>query len=96
MNEARTGRIRELIRTLESAQEQVHALLVEEENAFEDRKSPSRQSEAGKISEEAVRCLGEAEDGIETAIYHMQLAIGDEGLPEPTPAPRRFSPRRRF
>jgi len=96
MKEDRRGRIRELIPTLESAQEQVHALLVEEENAFEDRKSPSRKSEAGKISEEAVRCLSEAEDGIETAIYHMQLAIGDEGLPEPTPAPRRFSPRGRI
>ena len=96
MKEDRRGRIRELIRTLESAQEQVLALLVEEENAFEDRKSPSRKSEAGKISEEAVRCLSEAEDGIETAIYHMQLAIGDEGLPEPTPAPRRFSPRGRI
>ena len=89
MNEARRGRIRELIRTLESAEEQVHALLVEEEGAFEDRKSPSRESEAGKISEEAVRCLREAEEGIEAAVYHMQLAIGDEGLPEPTPAPIR-------
>jgi hypothetical protein len=89
MNEARRGRIRELIRTLESAQEQVHALLVEEESAFEDRKRPSRESEAGKISEEAVRCLCESEDGIETAIYHMQLAIGDDSLPEPTPAPIR-------
>jgi hypothetical protein len=89
MNEARRGRIRELIRILESAQEQVHAILVEEESAFEDRKSPSKESGAGKISEEAVRCLCEAEDGIETGIYHMQLAIGDEGLPEPVPAPIR-------
>ncbi|WP_156928018.1 hypothetical protein [Bradyrhizobium sp. Tv2a-2] len=34
MNESRRERIRELIRMLESAQEQVHALLVEEENTF--------------------------------------------------------------
>jgi len=66
--------------------------LVEEESAFEDRKSPSRESGAGKISEEAVRCLSEAEEGIDTAINHMQLAIGDEGPPEPAPVPvhRRF------
>jgi hypothetical protein len=36
-----------------------------------------------------VRCLREAEEGIEAAVYHMQRAIGDEGLPEPTPAPIR-------
>jgi hypothetical protein len=87
MNEARRERIRELIRMLESAQEQVQALCREEDSAFDGRSSPSRETGAGKISEDAAHFLCEARDDIQNAIDQMALAIGDDSLPEPAPAP---------
>ncbi len=86
MNEARRERTRELIRMLESVQEQVQALLTEEDSAFEDRSSPSRETVAGKISEDAAYFLCEARDDIQNAIDQIALAIGDNSLPEPAPA----------
>ena len=94
MDEPKRERIRELIQALESAQERVRALLIEEEVAFEERSLASKETASGKISEEAARCLSEAEGSIQDAIDHMQSAIGDASLlPEPTPAPMK---RRRF
>ena len=91
MNEARRERIRELLRMLESAQERVQALWTEEDSAFEGRSRPSKETQAGEISGDAAHFLCEARD-IQNAIDHMTLAIGDDSLPEPTPAPirRRF------
>lgn len=85
MNEARRERTRELIRALESAEEQVQALLIEEENAFEGRSAASRETESGNISEDAVYHLDQATTQIRNAIEEMQYAIGDDSLPEPKP-----------
>jgi hypothetical protein len=92
LNEARRERIRELVRMLESAQEQVHAIWIEEDKAFEDRSPPSKETESGNISETAAHFLSEAEGDIQNAIDQMQLAIGDASFPEPTSVPikRRF------
>ena len=57
MNEARRERIRQLIRTLASAQEKVEEILEEEGGAFEDRSAPSQETESGNVSKEAIRCL---------------------------------------
>jgi hypothetical protein len=94
MNEARRERIRELIRTLERAGEQVQALLIDEEEAFECRSAASRETELGNFSEDAVRRLDEARTHIQDAIEEMQSAIGDDSLPEPIPTPAPM--RRRF
>jgi hypothetical protein len=45
MDQARRERIRELMRTLESAQRQVHDLWIAEESAFEGRSPPSKETE---------------------------------------------------
>jgi hypothetical protein len=86
MNEARRERIRVLIQTLGKIHEQVHDLAAEEENAFDDRSKSSKETDSGKVSKDAVDCLFRASDDVETAIGHMQCAIGDDSIPEP-PAP---------
>jgi hypothetical protein len=61
MNEARRERIRELIRTLESAEEELQALLIDEENTFAGRTAASKETEFGIVSENAVDHLDRAE-----------------------------------
>ena len=47
MNEVGRERIRELIRILGSAEKQLHALLIDEENASEGRTAASKETEFG-------------------------------------------------
>ena len=96
MNDARRARIRELVQMLESAGVQVQALLIEEEIAFEGRSGAARETESANISEEAVRCLSEAAEGIEHAVQHMQIAVGDDSLDLPRPPSGASNFRRRF
>jgi len=74
MDQARRERIRELIRTLESAQRQVHDLWIKEESAFEC-KSPT----LGQISINAADDLERAMDHLSDAVEHLQGAAGDAG-----------------
>ena len=83
MNDGRGERIRELIRTLEGAPERVRAIWMEEEGAFDDRSPPSKETESGYTSENAVHYLEEATTEIQGAIECMQYAVGDDSLPEP-------------
>ena len=79
MDQTRRERLRELIRGLKSAQEQVHALWIEEERAFEDRSPPSKETALGQISSDAVFHLEEATHHVQVAVEHMQSAAGDNG-----------------
>jgi hypothetical protein len=79
---------------LEAARDQVQALWTEEDGALEGRSLPSRETGSGRVSEDAAHFLTEARDDIQNAIDQMQLASGDESLPEPAPAPAK--PDRRF
>ena len=79
MDQARRERLRELIRMLQSAQQQVHGLWIEEQRAFEDRSPPSKETELGQISSEAVHHLEEATQDVQNAIEHMQSATGENG-----------------
>ena len=74
MDQARRERIRELIRTLESAQRQVHDLWIAEESAFEGRSPP-----LGQISINAADDLERAMDHLSDAVEHLQGAAGDAG-----------------
>jgi hypothetical protein len=87
MNEARRDRVRELIQMLESLQGRVQVLWEEEDKAFEGRPLSSKETGSGKISEDAAHFLSEAREDIQNAIDQMNLAIGDDSLPLPTPAP---------
>lgn len=89
MNEARRDRVRELIQALESLNQRVQVLWEEEDKAFEGRPLSSKETSAGKISEDAAHFLGEARDDIENAIHQMNLAIGDDSVPEPQVAVHR-------
>jgi hypothetical protein len=82
MDGQRREKIRMLIRLLEPFGEEVRHVLFEEEDKFGNRTEASKENESGQVSSEAVRCLGEAVDGIENAVFHMQVAIGDASLPE--------------
>jgi ribosome recycling factor len=82
MDDGRRKRIRELIQTLEAANEQVRAILKEEEDAFDDRSPPSKETRSGYISEDAMRNLEEATTEIGNAIDNMQYAVGDASPPE--------------
>jgi hypothetical protein len=79
MDQARRERIRELIRTLESAQRQVHDLWIAEESAFEGRSPPSKETELGQISSNAADDLERAMDHLSDAVEHLQGAAGDAG-----------------
>ena len=78
MDKARRERLGELIRMLQSAQERVHHLWIEEQGAFENRSSASKETELGQISSDAVHHLEEATQDIQNAIEHMQSAAEDE------------------
>jgi len=86
MNPARRERIRELVRELEAVQERVQALVIEEDDAFEGRSYASKETESGMGSKDAAYFLNLAADDIQNAIDNMQLASGDESLPDPKPA----------
>lgn len=86
MNEARRVRVRELIQMLEPLRDRVHGLWAEEDKAFEGRPSPSKETGAGNASEDAAHFLCEARDDIQNAIDQMNLAVGDDTFPMPTPA----------
>jgi hypothetical protein len=83
MNEARRERIRELIGMPEGIQEQVEMYFQEEEAAFDDRSPPSKETELGIISKEAVQSLDRAADDIQSAILQLRFAVGDDNWPEP-------------
>jgi hypothetical protein len=68
MNEARRERLRGLIRMLESAQEQIEDVCLDEERA----------AEAGNMSTDAVDYLDGAAMDIESAIEKCKAAIGDD------------------
>ena len=87
MNEAGRERIRELIRILESAEKQLQALLIDEENAYEDRTAASKETESGTVSEDAMDHLEWATTELRGVIEKMQSAVGDHSLPEPVAPP---------
>jgi hypothetical protein len=87
MNEARRERIRELIRTLESAEEQLQAILIDEENASEGRTAASKETELGTGSEDAMDHLEWATTELRGVIEEMQSAVGNDSLPEPVAPP---------
>jgi hypothetical protein len=68
MNEARRERLRGLIRMLESVQEQIEDVCLDEE----------REAEAGNMSPDAVDYLSDAAMDIESAIETCKAAIGDD------------------
>ena len=78
MDQVRRERIREIIRFLESAQSDVGDILLGEEAAFESRHAPSRETQLGQISKDAIDSLSNAVDDIESAITNLRDAIGDE------------------
>jgi hypothetical protein len=84
MDELRREKIRGLIQMLESIEGQARDYFLDEEAAFESRSLPSKETEQGIVSKEAVESLEQAVGDIENAIYQLRLAIGDESLPEPT------------
>ena len=75
MDQGRRERLREIIRFLESAQSEVHEIWLDEEAAF----APSKESQSGQISSEAIDSLSEAADDIESAITNLREAISDGG-----------------
>lgn len=85
MNEARRERIRELIRMLETVEEQIHSHLQEEEAAFGGRSQSSKDTDLGRVSEQAVEFLDHADTDIENAIEQLRFAVGDD-MPEPAPS----------
>ena len=78
MDQARRERIREIIRFLGSAQSEVHEIWLDEEAAFDGRYAPSKETQSGQISSEAIDSLSEAVDDIESTITNLRDAIGDE------------------
>lgn len=86
MREVRRERIRELIGMLEYIQERVEQHLLEEQEAFDVRSSPSKETDKGKVSGDAVFHLEEAATAIDNAIDHMRTAVdNDNSRPEPDP-----------
>jgi hypothetical protein len=78
MDQARRERIRELMRILEPIQNEIHDIWLDEEGAFDRRSTPSRETQSGQTSSEAIDSLSEAVDGIDTAITNLREAIGDD------------------
>ena len=76
MDRPRRERIRELIKTLQAVQSQVHHLWLEEGGKFENHSPRSKASGLGLTSVEAEFDLGEATDHIQIAIDHMQEVAG--------------------
>ena len=60
LNDARRERIRELIRTLEAANDRVRVLWEEEDTVFERRSLSSKETEAGQDSKDAADHLWES------------------------------------
>jgi hypothetical protein len=75
MDEGRRNRLRELASALQSIQEQVHDLWIEEEHALEDRSTPSKETAWAEASE-AVHHVGEAAVLLQVAIDHVHHAVG--------------------
>lgn len=75
MIKARTERVRELIRSLESVQVRSQAL-GEEESTFEGRSPSLTETGAGK--NDPAHSPREAGDDIQGAIDPMRVAVGDE------------------
>ncbi|HJY92243.1 MAG TPA: hypothetical protein VJ255_18305, partial [Candidatus Acidoferrum sp.] len=57
----------------------------EEEEAFDGRSPPSKETELGIVSNEAVGFLERAADYIEIAVVQLRSAIGDDSFPESDP-----------
>lgn len=76
MDQARRERVRELIRTLNSVQQQVHDLWNEEER---DRSPPSKETELGQTSRDVVFHLGNATGHLQVAVEHLERAAGHDG-----------------
>jgi hypothetical protein len=78
MDQARRERLRELVRILEPVQEEIHDIWLDEEGAFDRRSAPSKETESGQISIEAIDCLEGAVSDIESAITNLREAVGDD------------------
>jgi hypothetical protein len=78
MDQVRRERIREIIRFLESTQNEVDDIWLDEEGAFENRSAPSKETQLGQLSSAAIDSLENAVDQLQLAIANLRDAIGDE------------------
>jgi hypothetical protein len=87
MDVQRREKIRMLVRILEPIEEEVRRVYSEEEDMLSNRSAPSKETEAGQISEEARHNLEVARTALTDAIDHMKLVVGDNGSERSTEAP---------
>ena len=78
MDVTRREKLRMLIRFLEPIEEEVRRVYSEEEDMLSSGSAPSKETEAGLISEEALHYLATAHIARSDALYHMKLAVGDD------------------
>ena len=78
MDANRREKIRILVRILEPIGEEVRRVSSEEEDMLSSGSAPSKETEAGLISEEALHYLATAHIALSDALCHMKLAVGDD------------------
>jgi hypothetical protein len=78
MDANRRETIRMLVRILGPIGEEVRRVSSEEEDMLSSGSAPSKETEAGLISEEALHYLATAHIALSDALYHMKLAVGDD------------------
>ena len=78
-----------LVRILEPIEEEVRRVYSEEEDMLSSRSAPSKETEAGQISEEAWHNLEVARTALTDGLDHMKLVVGDDdnGSEQSTEAP---------
>ena len=76
MDVSRREKIRMLVRILDSIAEEVRRVSSEEEDMLSSGSAPSKETEAGLISEEALHYLATAHIALSDALYHMKVAVG--------------------
>ena len=79
MDVSRREKIRMLVRILDSIAEEVRRVSSEEEDMLSSESAPSKETETDLISEEALHYLATAHIALSDALYHMKLAVGDDG-----------------
>ena len=78
MDANRREKISMLVRILEPIGQEVRRVSSEEEDMLSSGSAPSKETEAGLISEEALHYLATAHIALSDALYHMKLAVGDD------------------
>ena len=78
MDANKREKIRMLVRILEPIGEEFRRVSSEEEDMLSSGSAPSKETEAGLISEEALHYLATAHIALSDALCHMKLAVGDD------------------